>query len=999
MPFRGVLHLFAVFLIACGALHLAQIGGEQFQAPLEAVTAGVSLVAALLFLPVIPKALALRSPIELEEARRLLAGQIAERKQAEEKLVLAASFPSQNPNPFVEADLAGNVTYVNPAAQRQFPDLEASGPDHPILENLAPIIQSFRWGVEDSMAREIQVNGAIFQQKICYVARRDRILIYMVDITGLKRAQEALREGEERYRSLFEEAPIAYHEIDRDGILRRVNQAECALLGFPASEILGKPAWQFVAREQREESERTVRRKIAGQEPLAPVRREYVRRDGARLTVEIHENFIRGAEGEIAGMRCALLDITDRRRAEEESQRAREAAEAASRAKSEFVANMSHEIRTPLNGIIGMTELALGTDLTAEQRECLQAVKSSADALLAVINDILDFSKIEAGKLELDPVAFNLRDSIGDALGAVALRGQQKGIELAYRVAADVPETLVGDPWRLRQILINLVGNAIKFTERGEVVVHVGLAEQQSAGKADPIFLHFAVTDTGIGIPKDKQQAIFEAFQQADTSTTRKYGGTGLGLTISSRLVQLMGGKIWVESEPGKGSTFHFTANLGAAEDPRQLAKPVPASLQGLAVLVVDDNATAGQILAEILAGWRMRPQAAGSADEALAALAAGVEKRDPFSLILIDAQMPEVDGITLAERIRDRPEFGSPKLLLLSPAGQVGDAARRPDLGIAACVSKPVRPSSLLVSLMKALDMAPAEATLAPIGGTAAVSLHILLAEDNPVNQTLARRLLEKRGHTVVVAGNGREAIAALEAEPFDLVLMDVQMPEMGGFEATMAIRAREKLTGRNTPIVAMTAHVMKGDKDRCLESGMNAYISKPIDAAELFSTIEKLVPAKSAGARSQPKGNVMKLPATPGRPAASSGSSSPDAVKGRNGHSSLNARELLARAQGDWELVRTLAGLFRAECPKFLLKIEKAVAERDTKALETAAHTFKGSLSNLSALAASEAARQLEMAARQGDLEKAQELYAALEREIARLEPELITLDKELA
>jgi two-component system sensor histidine kinase/response regulator len=1001
MPFRWLFRLFGAFLLACGSAHLLEIGPlegsiQRLQTPLRMLTAGLATAAAALLLPLIPKALTLQSPIELEEAKRQLEKQIGERRQAEEKLMRAASFPNQNPNPFIETDATGRVTYLNPAAQQRFPDLPDTGPDHPVLADLEPLLKSFQWGERESMTREVEVAGSKFQQNISYVARRNHILFYMADITDLKRAQEAVGQSEERYRRLFEDAPVAYHEITREGIVQRVNLAECVLLGFTAADMLGRPVWQFLAPAERDRYREAVLRKTSAEEPLVPHPLEYVRRGGSRLTVEIHENLIREADGTIVGMRCALLDITERRRAEQETQRAIEAAEAASRAKSEFVANMSHEIRTPLNGIIGMTELTLGTDLTAEQKEYLAAVKTSADALLTVINDILDFSKIEAGRLQLDPAEFDLRDALGDALGVLALRAQQKGLELAYQVAPDAPERLVADSGRLRQVVINLVGNAIKFTDRGEVVVRV-----KAEGKpAAQVSLHFSVTDTGIGIPVEKQLLIFEAFQQADTSTTRKFGGTGLGLTISSRLVDLMGGKIWVESEPGKGSTFHFTALCGVPQEAS--ARPARIEhLQGLPVLVVEDNATSRKILEEILAGWQMKPAAADGAESALAALSRASSQGQPFRLVLIDSALMDgalinpkatgVDGFALAEQIRRRPELGSPQLLLLAPAGPAGDRARRAELPY---ITKPVRHAKLLEALLAATGVSGSQAVAAPLRHASRPSrLRVLLAEDNPINQMLSRNLLEKRGHGVVVVGTGREAVDAVQRESFDLVLMDVQMPDMGGFEATAKIREWERNSGGHIPIVAMTAHAMQGDRDRCLEAGMDSYVSKPIDVETLFRAIEVVVPAPAAPAP-WPEAAALR-PVEPKSIGLEYGRKS----AGQNGAVPLDQEGLLARVDGNKRLMRDLAKLFLAECPKFLSRIERAVAEHDSHGLAFAAHTLKGSLSNLAARPASDVALQLEKMALQGNLNNAAEVYAVLETEIGRLEPELAALGKEIS
>jgi PAS domain S-box-containing protein len=778
-----------------------------------------------------------------------------------------------------------------------------------------------------------------------------------------RRAEQAVLYERYLLLTLMDNVPDTIYFKDAEGHFTRINRALASRFGLSdPAEALGKTDFDFFTEEHARQAREDEQAVMESGQPIVGKEEKETWSDGRETWVSTTKMPFRDESGQIVGTFGISRDITRRKRAQMELAEAKEAAEAASRAKSEFLANMSHEIRTPLNGIIGMTELALDTDLTPEQREYLTMVKASADHLLQVINDILDFSKIEAGKLDLEPIQFRLRASLDDTLATLATRAHKKRLELADYVFPDVPDELVGDPLRLRQIIVNLVGNAIKFTEQGEVVVEV----TREAQTDNEVVLHVTVSDTGIGISPDKRELLFKAFSQVDSSTTRKYGGSGLGLAISAQLVGMMGGRIWLESEVGKGSAFHFTARFGLA--PALAARPVvrPVNLQDLLVLVVDDNATNRRILQEMLTNWRMKPTVAASAPEALDALNRARRGGEPFALVLLDSMMPGMDGFALAEQLKRDLDMTGHTVMMLSSADRRGDAARCRALGIAAYLVKPVRQSALLDAIMTALGATAAEerdaAPALPALGKCTRPLQILLAEDNLVNQKLAVRLLQKRGHSVTVASNGLEVLAAMETRRFDAVLMDVQMPKMDGFETTAAIRARENISGTHTPIIAMTAHAMKGDRERCLAAGMDGYVAKPLRAAELFEAVEGAVPAAAAE------------PAGPAAPRAGT---------------VFDEAAALRRLGGDAELLKELLGVFLAEAPQLMAQMHGALAEGDAARLRRAAHTLKGSVGNFGPSAVFDAAQRLEILAQNDSLAGAGELFEDLAADLERLRP----------
>ena len=658
-----------------------------------------------------------------------------------------------------------------------------------------------------------------------------------------KRVEENLLASEGLYLSLVENLPVHLIRKDLDGKFTFANQAFCSLLGEKLEDVVGKTDFDYFPQDLAAKYQADDQR-VASEDRLFHDVEENTQ--GAETVYfEVIKTPVHDAAGNVVGTQAIFWDVTSRKRAETELHAAKEAAEAASRAKSDFLANMSHEIRTPMNAVIGMTELVLDTSLSRTQREYLTIVRDSAESLLSLINDILDFSKIEAGKLELDAHDFSLRETIGDTMKTMAFRAHAKDLELVWRVDPDVSDCLFGDSNRLRQIIINIVGNAIKFTEAGEVL----LESQPVAADDNHVELQISVTDTGIGIPPEKIKKIFETFEQADNSAARRYGGTGLGLAISQRLVEMMNGKIWVESKVGVGSAFHFTVSFtrGNPEHLDANALREVGSVRGRDVLIVDDNETNRRILTEMVEGWEMHSCSAASAADALAMLKRYVSEGKKLPLVISDVHMPETDGFELAARIRNDEALANAIILMLTSGDRPGDVERCDAMGIASYMMKPVKQSELLESIVRTLNTSntdtPAPAVPEGMPEENIPPLDILLVEDSVANQKLAAGLLKRWGHTVTIANNGIEAIEAVGRHSYDVILMDVQMPEMDGLTATTKIREQESRDGTRVPIVAMTAHVMKGDREKCLSAGMDHYVPKPIRKHELYSALASIL------------------------------------------------------------------------------------------------------------------------------------------------------------
>ena len=817
------------------------------------------------------------------------------------------------------------------------------------------------------------------------------------DVTARHEAEAALRREQFLLTSLMLNIPDNIFFKDCDGHYLRINRAMANRFGLDSPEdAVGKTASEFFSDVYAARIKSDEQQIMASGEPVVGEEELVDWPNGSQTWVSVIQMPIREDDGTLAGLFGLSHDISDQKLAQQAMREARDAAEAASEAKSNFLANMSHEIRTPMNAIIGMTELVLDTSLEPTQREYLSMVQESGESLLGVINDILDFSKIEAGRLELDPRPFSLRENVGDTLKSLAVRAHRGQIEVACHIGPDVPEFLTGDAGRLRQVVINLVGNAIKFTDKGEVVVDVSnctpdfganpMSEEtdseevsESQHSADSLWLHFQVRDTGVGIPREKLKRIFEAFEQADTSMTRRYEGTGLGLAISSRLVELMDGRIWVESEIGKGSVFHFTVRFEPAPETfLSQAGTRTASLDGKRILVVDDNATNCRILDEILRNWLTRPVVVDGAEAAFKALEQAQAARQPFDLLLTDANMPDTDGFTLVQRLRERGDLAAPVVMMLTSGGRPGDIGRCAELRISSYLMKPIKQSELFDTIVEALNVTAATDEGSSHGAGPRPhtrKLNTLLAEDSTVNQRLAIALLEKWGHNVTVAGTGKAAVETWKQGGFDVILMDIQMPEMDGHDATRAIRDLEAGTDQHIPIIAMTAHALKGDKEKCLAVGMDDYISKPIRAPLLYDKLADICDLQPADETSPHQWETSPEPTTPSTATDESGDASAD-------ENAVDWDAALDIVGGDRELLSEILGAILDECPQQFKSLEKAIADQDSGTARRAAHTILGNMRAISANEAMDKAGIVERLAKDSNFDDLAEPVEALRK-----------------
>ncbi len=880
------------------------------------------------------------------------------------------------------ADRSGKILYTNDKFSEvsQYSRDELLGQDHRILNSgyhpheffrqmWATISQGQVWHQEVKNRRKDGTYYWVDSTIVPFMDNDGKPLRYVSirsDITANKVLSEQMQAQREFYENVTETLGEGLYVQDAKGICIYMNSEAEKLLGWPRQELIGLPVHdtihtQTASGKALPSHDCPILNQVTKHGEARMDDQVFVRKDGSVFPVTLASKAIYAEDGTIYNTVVAFQDISARKAADSALLQAKEAAERASKIKGDFLANMSHEIRTPMNGIIGMTDLALDTELNDEQREYISIVKSSADALLNIINDILDFSKIESGKMDIEVIYFSLEQMLRDTMKPLAVRAHQKQLELLLHIAPDVPDRIIGDPGRLRQVILNLVGNAIKFTESGEIEVSVTKVEGALTGNAQ---LKFSVRDTGIGIPEEKFQTIFESFSQADTSTTRKYGGTGLGLTISTKIINLMGGKLELKSNVGEGTTFFFTIDVPVISDNAKTHYEHTGQIKGMPVLVVDDNLTNQKILKEMLQSWGMLPTIVTNGTDALQALASASTAGKPFALAILDVQMPEMNGFELAERMRQQPEIAPATVMMLTSAGQRGDATKCRALGIAGYLMKPVSQSDLFNAMMTALGEPSTDALLDSSStlvtrhslSETRQNLNLLLAEDNAVNQTLAIRLLEKLGHHITVANNGIEAINHWQNGQFDAILMDIDMPVMGGFEATQLIREQEKSTGHRIPIIAMTAHAMQGAREECLNHGMDGYVSKPIDTEALWHELDGLTQKKQE--------NTGLLP-----------------ISKQDQHLIADFDKARQTMDDNRELFEEIVQLLLRDVPPHLESIKTATHNQDFNAMRQSAHAIKGMVGVFAAERTMQAAEFIELNAGKVALEATvEELELAL-------------------
>ncbi len=797
------------------------------------------------------------------------------------------------------------------------------------------------------------------------------------EITGFLGVAEDITERKrmmERLCATVDAAPTAILVVSAVGKISLANNQAVEMFGYERAEMIGQKVEMLIP--ERFRATHPAHRDSFFRNPVqrdmgAALELFGRKRDGTEFPLKVGLSPIETEDG--PAVICGVFNTTNQILAVENLRAAKEAAESASRAKSSFLANMSHEIRTPMNGIIGMSQLLAQTNLRSNQRDYLETIEQSAHILLRLLNDILDFSKIEAGKLELDIVEFRLSECVARASQLILLKAAEKGLELACRIAPEIPDHLRGDPGRVQQVLVNLLGNAVKFTEAGEIYVNVN----PERITADQVRLHFSVSDTGIGIPPNKLEQVFRPFEQAESSTTRRFGGTGLGLTISKQLVDMMHGNMFVESEMGRGSSFHFTAEFGVAAAQLHHEPAELSSLADVPVLVVDDNLTNRKILSEMLRYWNMRPILADSAVAARSALRKAAENHQPIRLILLDHHMPSEDGFHFADSLKQASTKHCPIIMISSGSApiDVDECARH---GIARFMSKPVIASELLNEVLRQFGHTD-EILANTVSTTVSVpSRRVLLVEDNEINRRVALGLLRSRGHLVEIAENGQEALNMLETHEFDVVLMDMQMPVMDGYEATTAIRALEHEVGGHMPIVAMTAEALKGDRERCLAVGMDDYVAKPISQSELYRAVESFpalcspVPTRSPNlvdktvVQSSESVDSIALPETPRAPKI------------------IDWKLARARLPEGALTMNELVGLVKIETPNLLASIQQSIVARDSRTLRRSAHTMKSSVSLFGADSLAQLAQTLENLGRLESFDGIEELLSKLEKQV---------------